>query len=139
VEYRLRHLESFPREGANLILTYQGDRQKDTVEELAEELGASRTLSCDVTQEADMRHLSEILLAEGDKLDAVVHSIAFANREDLCPPVLGDLARGLSAGPRGQLLLAGGRCPAVAPAMVDGGSIMTLSYLGSQRVITTTT
>ncbi|MBI4890108.1 MAG: SDR family oxidoreductase, partial [Acidobacteria bacterium] len=52
---------AFRREGANLILTYQGERQKDTVEELAKELGASRVLCCDVTQEADLQHLSEIL------------------------------------------------------------------------------
>ena len=128
--------KAFRREGANLILTYQGDRQKDTVEELAAELGVSRVLSCDVTQEADLKRLSEILLAEGERLDIVVHSIAFANREDL--------SRSFSETSRDGFLLAHevscyslvAIAHAVAPLMTSGGSIMTLSYLGSQRVIT---
>ena len=127
---------AYRREGAHLILTYQGERQKDTVEELAGELGASRVLSCDVAQEADIHHLSEILRAESEQIDAVVHSIAFANKEDLSRPFYETsrdgflLAQEISA----YSLVAVAR--AVAPVMTEGGSIMTLSYLGSQRVMT---
>lgn len=128
--------KAFRREGANLILTYQGDRQKDTVEELAEELGVSRVLPCDVTQEADLRHLSEILLAEGDRLDAVVHSIAFANREDLSRPFSETSREGFLLAHEISCYSLVAVAHAVAPAMGEGGSIMTLSYLGSQRVIT---
>jgi enoyl-[acyl-carrier protein] reductase I len=127
--------KAFRREGANLLLTYQGDRQKDTVVELAEELGASRVLCCDVTQEADIRHLSEILLAEGDSLDAVVHSIAFANREDLSRPFLETSREGFLLAQEVSCYSLVAVARAVAPSMSEGGSIMTLSYLGSQRVI----
>jgi enoyl-[acyl-carrier protein] reductase I len=128
--------KAFRREGADLILTYQGDRQKETVEDLAQELEASRVLPCDVTQEADVQHLSEILRAEGEKVDGVVHSIAFANKEDL--------ARGFVETSRDGFLLAHevsvyslvAVARAVTPVMTEGGSITTLSYLGSQRVIT---
>ena len=127
---------AFRREGASLILTYQGERQKTTVEELAAELSAARVLSCDVTKESDLEHLSEILRAEGEPLRIVVHSIAFANKEDLSRPFIETsrdgylLAQEISA----YSLVAVAR--AVAPVMTQGGSIITLSYLGATRVMT---
>src|SRR5215475_9104578 len=70
--------KAFRREGAKLILTYQSDRQKGTVEELGAELGTAEVFECDVARD---EHLAR--LAEHGRLDTVVHSIAFANREDL--------------------------------------------------------
>jgi len=128
--------KAYRREGAQLVLTYQGERQKDTVEELAKELGASRVLSCDVTQEADIQHLSEILRAEGDGLDAVVHSIAFANKEDLARPFYQTSRDGFLLAQEVSCYSLVAVARAVAPVMSNGGSIMTLSYLGSQRVMT---
>src|SRR5579872_1901044 len=75
--------QAFAREGAKLILTYQGDRQKQTVEELAAELKAAQTLACDVTQDDQLTQMTNALRSQGTVLNAVVHSIAFANREDL--------------------------------------------------------
>ncbi len=127
--------KAYRREGANVILTYQGERQKTTVEELAEELGASRVLSCDVTQQADLDRLSEILRAEGEPLRAVVHSIAFANKEDLSRPFLETSRDGYLQAQEisSYSLVAVAR--AVAPAMTQGGSLITLSYLGATRVM----
>ncbi len=127
--------KAFRREGASLILTYQGERQKDTVEELAEELGAARLLSCDVTQDADLMHLSEILRAEGEKLDAVVHSVAFANKEDLARPFVETSREGFLLAHEVSTYSLVAVARAVAPVMNDGGSIMTLSYMGSTRVM----
>ncbi|MBI5085001.1 MAG: enoyl-ACP reductase [Acidobacteria bacterium] len=127
---------AFRREGAQLILTYQGERQKDTVEELARELTASRLISCDVTQEHDIQHLSEILRGEGDKLDAVVHSIAFANKEDLARPFYETSREGFLLAQEVSCYSLVAVARAVAPVMTEGGAIMTLSYLGSQRVMT---
>src|SRR5271154_2096271 len=70
--------QAFVREGAKIVLTYQGERLKQTVEELGAELGAARVFECDVTKPGDLARLSEL-----GRLDIVVHSIAFANREDL--------------------------------------------------------
>src|ERR1700739_4767609 len=78
--------QAFARERAKLILTYQSDRQKQTVEELAAELQNSRTLVCDVSRDDQLAALAETLRAEGTVLNTVVHSIAFANREDLSRP-----------------------------------------------------
>src|SRR5689334_25434310 len=80
--------QAFTREGARLILTYQGDRQKQTVEELACELKADQALACDVTQDDQLVALAGTLRGQGTVLNAVVHSIAFANREDLSRPFL---------------------------------------------------
>ena len=84
IAYAIAH--AFIREDAHVILTYQGDRQKQTVEELAADLKAHQVLPCDVTQDAQLDALANGLKGQGTVLNAVVHSIAFANREDLSRP-----------------------------------------------------
>ena len=80
--------QAFVREGASLILTYQGDRQKPAVEDLATELGPVRLMPCDVTRDEEITALAETLRNEGARLDVLVHSVAFANREDLTRPFI---------------------------------------------------
>jgi len=81
-----RFAQAFSREGATLVLTYLGEHQKDAVESLAKDLNVARIVPCDVTQEGDLAALTETLRSLGRPLDAVVHSLAFANREDLGRP-----------------------------------------------------
>lgn len=127
--------EAFRREGASLILTYQGDRQRDAVESVGAELGASRVLACDVSKDHELEALTETLRSAPGRLDAVVHSIAFANREDLARPFLETSRAGyqLANDISSYSLVAVAR--ACAPLMTGGGSITTLSYIGSVRVI----
>ncbi len=126
--------QAFRREGAKLLLTYQGERLKKTVEELGAELGATKIFDCDVTKDDDLARLTETLRAEG-RLDAVVHSIAFANREDLAHPFVETSRQGylLAQDVSAYSLVAVAR--ATAPLMTAGGSMMTLSYLGANRVV----
>src|SRR5713226_6676043 len=128
--------QAFTREGARLTLTYQGERQKETVEELGQELKAAHIFGCDVQREAELEQLTRTLQAEGGKLDAVVHSIAFANREDLSRPFLETSRSGylLAQEISSFSLVAVAR--ATAPAMTAGGSLTTLTYLGATRVVT---
>jgi enoyl-[acyl-carrier protein] reductase I len=127
--------QAFHREGARIVLTYQGDRQKKTIDDLAPELAGAEIVACDVTSDEQLDALAAGLKSKGVSLNAVVHSIAFANREDLSRPFLETsrdgfaLAQDVSA----YSLVAVAR--AVAPLMAGGGSIMTLSYLGSVRVV----
>jgi enoyl-[acyl-carrier protein] reductase I len=126
--------QAFRREGAKLLLTYQGERQKETVEELGTELKAATILNCDVTKEEELQQLTAMLKLEG-QLDAVMHSIAFANREDLARPFV-ETSRGgylLAQEVSAYSLLAVAR--ATAPVMTEGGAILTLTYLGSTRVV----
>jgi enoyl-[acyl-carrier protein] reductase I len=126
---------AFRREGATLLLTYQGERVRGQVEELGAELGAARVLNCDVTNDAELEALVAVLQAEFPKLDAVVHSIAFANKEDLSRPFSETSRDGylLSQNVSAYSLVAMSR--ALAPLMSDGGAIMTLTYLGATRVV----
>jgi enoyl-[acyl-carrier protein] reductase I len=126
---------AFIRERAEVILTYQGDRQKQTVEELAAELQASQVLPCDVTQDTQLDALSNGLKGQGIVLNAVVHSIAFANREDLSRPFVETSRAGftLAQDVSAYSLVAVARV--TAPLMPSGGSVMTLTYLGSTRVV----
>lgn len=133
--------QAFHREGAKLILTYQGDRLKQTVEELGAELGAARVFDCDVTKDDDLARLRDTLAGDGGRdkgarLDAVVHSIAFANREDLDRPFVETSRAGylLAQEVSAYSMIAVAR--ATAPLMTEGGSMITLTYLGSTRVLT---
>jgi enoyl-[acyl-carrier protein] reductase I len=123
--------QAFRREGAEVILTYQGDRVKQTVEELGAELGASRIFECDVTKEADLARLAEL-----GRLDVVVHSIAFANREDLGKPFVDTSREGFLVAQEVSVFSLVAVARATAPLMTEGGALMTLTYLGSTRVLT---
>jgi enoyl-[acyl-carrier protein] reductase I len=127
--------EAFRREGARLLVTYQGSRQKATVEELAVELGAGRVLACDVSQDEELDRLASEIGAGEPRLDAVVHSIAFANREDLNRPFVETSRSGflLAQDVSAYSLVSVAR--AIAPLMKHGGSLTTLTYIGATRVI----
>jgi enoyl-[acyl-carrier protein] reductase I len=127
---------AFIRENAEVILTYQGDRQKQTVEELAAEIKAHQVLPCDVTQDAQVDALTNGMRDQGTVLNAVVHSIAFANREEMSGRPFVETSRAgfaLAQDVSAYSLVAVAR--ATAPLMAGGGSLMTLTYLGSTRVV----
>jgi len=131
--------KAFVREGAQIILTYQSDRQKLTVEELAQALGARQVLQCDVSQDSELDALAVTLKDQKTVLNTVVHSIAFANPEDLRRPYV-ETSRagyGLAQDVSAYSLVAVARTTAPFMAAKDngGGSIMTLSYLGAVRVV----
>lgn len=125
--------QAFSREGAQLILTYLDDHQKDAIESLSKDLNVAKVLPCNVTSDEQIAALAASL--EGTTLHAVVHALAFANREDLAKPFVETgragylLAQEVSA----YSLVAVAR--ATAPLMTSGGSLMTLTYLGATRVV----
>jgi enoyl-[acyl-carrier protein] reductase I len=128
--------EAFAREGATLLLTYQNERAKPTVEDLGKELGAVALYPCDVQQQSDIDQLGASLQAGGRKIDVVVHAMAFANRDELGSIPFVDTSRDgfkLALDVSAYSLLAISK--AILPMMTDGGSIMTLTYLGSVRVV----
>lgn len=134
--------QAYQREGARLLLTYQGERLQKTVEELGTSLEAAKVFECDVANDQHLAQLTETLAAE-ERLDAVVHSIAFANQADLSRSFVETsrdgyiLAQNISA----YSMVAVAR--ATAPKMTGtnaskaqgGGAMITLTYLGSTRVV----
>jgi enoyl-[acyl-carrier protein] reductase I len=127
--------EAFSREGATLVLTYLGDKQKASIAELSSGMDVAAILPCDVTKDEDLAALTESLRGLGRPLDAVVHSLAFANREDLSRPFVETSRAGflLAQDVSAYSLIAVAR--AAAPLMTNGGSISTLTYLGATRVV----
>lgn len=127
--------QAFSREGARLMLTYLGEHQREAVESLGKDFDVERIVPCDVTREEDLTALTAALTSASRPLSAVVHSLAFANREDLARPFVETersgflLAQEVSA----YSLVAVAR--AAVPAMTSGGSITTLTYVGSTRVV----
>jgi enoyl-[acyl-carrier protein] reductase I len=128
--------QAFSREGATLVLSYLGERQKEAITDLSKGLDVAAILPCDVTKDEELAALTESLGALGRPLDAVVHSLAFANREDLTHPFVETSRAGfvLAQEVSAYSLVAVAR--ATAPLMTNGGSLSTLTYLGSTRVVT---
>jgi enoyl-[acyl-carrier protein] reductase I len=126
--------QAFRREGAKLLLTYQSERQRETVEEFGKELGAAAVFLCDVSKDEDLATLKETVAAHG-RLDTVVHSVAFANREDLAKPFVETSRAGFGLAHDVSAYSLVAVAQALAPLMTEGGSVMTLTYLGSTRVM----
>jgi enoyl-[acyl-carrier protein] reductase I len=127
--------QAFSREGATLALTYLGERQRETVEELSRDLCTAAILPCDVTKDEEVTALTESLAALRRPLHAVVHSLAFAQKEDLTRPFVETSRAGflLAQDVSAYSLVSVAR--AAGPLMTEGGSISTLTYLGSTRVV----
>jgi len=125
------------REGATLAFTYQNERFKERVEEMARELGSDIALPCDVTSDEEIAQLFAALGGHWDKLDGLVHAIAFAPRESIG----GDFLDGLSREAfRVAHDVSSYSFPALAKAalpMMQGGNgaLVTLTYLGAERVV----
>lgn len=124
------------REGAELALTYQTDRFKDRVVEMAQELDSDIALPCDVADDASIAQLFTALAQRWEKLDGLVHSIGFAPRE----AISGDFLEGLSReGFRIAHDVSSYSFPALAkaalPMLGERASLLTLTYLGADRVL----
>jgi enoyl-[acyl-carrier protein] reductase I len=123
------------REGARVAITYQGERLRESAEKLAEGLPQGLTLQCDVAQDADVEACFARLREEFGTLDFVVHAVAYANKEELEGEFIGTSRAGfaLALDVSAYSLTVVARC--AAPLMENGGSLLTLSYLGGQRVV----
>ena len=126
---------AFVREGAGVVLTYQGERQRASVEELGAELKVAKTLPCDVTKQEELDSLAAGLKQDFGVLHGVVHSIAFANKEDLSQPFLKTSRDGYLLAQEVSSYSLVSLARALSPLMTEGGAISTLTYLGSTRVV----
>ena len=127
--------EACLNQGAKLAFTYQGERLKENVEKLTKDMPDTLVVPCDVT---DQQQVDAAFQAVGEKygrLDFLIHSIAFAPREALEGEFLTTTreafttALEISAFSLTQLTLA------AVPLMKDGGSIVTMSYYGAEKVV----
>ena len=124
------------RAGARLALTYQGERLKENVTELATQLKDPLVLPCDVTKDEDLAAAADSVRAGFGSLDFVVHAVAFALREELDGEFLNTSREGYRIAQDVSSYSLTALARATAPLMEGrGGSIVTLSYLGGERVV----
>ncbi len=124
------------REGARLAVTYQGERLAENVRELATQLRDPLILPCDVTKDADLEALAASVRSEFGSLDFVVHAVAFALREELDGEFLNTSREGYRIANDVSSYSLTALARATAPLMEGrGGSIVTLTYLGGERVV----
>ncbi|RKD24057.1 enoyl-[acyl-carrier-protein] reductase [Ammoniphilus oxalaticus] len=129
--------QSLHKAGANLIFTYQGERLKSNVEELVDTLQPERKvlIPCDVTNDQDIQTAFQQIKEQVGAIHGLAHCIAFAKTEELEGEMVNTsregyhLAQDISA----YSLIAVSK--AAKELMSDGGSIVTLTYLGGERVV----
>ncbi len=123
-------------DGARVALTYAGERLEKPVRSLAEELEGSLVLPCDVTDPASVDALFESLQTEFGALDAMVHAIAYARREELAGRFIDTTRDGYALAHEVSSWSLVDLARRAQPLMEGReGSIVTLTYLGSERVI----
>jgi enoyl-[acyl-carrier protein] reductase I len=121
--------------GAELAVTYQGDALSKRVRPLAESIGAPLVLPCDVTDAASLDALFATLTEHWRQLDFVIHAIAFSDKEELKGRYLDTSADNFARTMMISCYSFTELCRRAAPLMADGGSMLTLTYAGSERVV----
>lgn len=129
--------EAMHREGAELAFTYQGDKLKSRVQDFATRCGSSIVLPMDVTQDADITAVFAALKDRWGTVDGVVHSIGFAPRELLSGGYLETVTReGYAIAHDISAYSFAALAKAARPLMeTRGGSLLTMTYLGSLRAV----
>jgi len=124
------------REGARLAFTYQGERLKENVEELAKPIEGSILLPLDVTKDDDIKAMAETLKKEFGEVDFLVHAVAFAKREELDGNFVDTSRDGYALAQDVSAYSLVALTRALLPLMEGRqASVITLSYLGGERVI----
>lgn len=127
--------ESAHAAGAELGFTYQGEKIKDKVESLAQSVGSPILEPCDVTDDAAIDRMAARVRDHWDHLDFLVHSVAFARADDLQGGFLGTSRDGFLLAQEISAYSLTAVCNAVAPMMHEGSSVVTVSYIGGERVV----
>ena len=121
--------------GARMAFSYQGERLKENVEQLAGTLNDSLVMPCDVSEQASVDGAIDAVREKYGRLDFIIHSIAFAPKEALEGEFVATTreafrtALEISAFSLTQIAFA------AAPLMTEGGSIVTMSYYGAEKVV----
>lgn len=121
--------------GAELCITYQNEAMKKRALPLAEKVGCDFTVQCDFTVEGDVERLVNNIKDKWGKLDFVVHSIAFAPKDDLRCEYNKISGSGFSTAMNISVYSFINFSSQLAPLMTDGGSIMAMTYYGGEKVI----
>ncbi|HXO17502.1 MAG TPA: enoyl-ACP reductase [Candidatus Dormibacteraeota bacterium] len=120
--------------GAAIALAYQGERVRAEVEKLAAELGGP-AMECDVSNDASLGSMRDRLEKDFGKLDTLVHSIAFANKEDLAGKVFDTSRPGFALALDVSAFSLIALVQALRETFNDGASIVAMTYLGATQIV----
>ena len=126
---------AFRRFGAELAVTYLNEKSKGYVEPLAERLGAELLLPCDVREEGQLEAVFDAIKQRWGELDFVLHSIAFAPREDLHGRLTDSSRAGFMEAMDVSCHSLIRTARMAEPLMKNGGSIFAMSYYGAEKVV----
>ena len=121
-------------QGADLAFTYQGDALLKRVSPLAESVGSDILLPCDVTDDASMDAVFDTIREKWGTLDFLVHAIAYSDKEELKGRYLDTSPENFAQSMQISCYSFTAVCQRAEALMGDGGSLLTLSYLGAERV-----
>src|SRR5438046_1971753 len=128
--------EAMHKQGARFAITYAGEVLEKRVRPLAESVNAELVLPCDVTDDAQIESVFSAVQEKLGGLDVLIHAVAFANREDLegryVDTTRDGFKKALDISAYSLVAVARHAAPLMKPA---GGSIVTLSYYGAEKVV----
>lgn len=124
-------------EGMRLAFTYQGERLKESVEELTTKMSGSLLLPCDVTSDQEIDAVFSSVEKEYGKLDVLIHSVAFAPREDLENEFVKTSRNGFKVAHDISAYSLVGLTRAALPLMekAGGGSVVAMTYYGAEKAV----
>ena len=129
--------KAFHEQGAELAFTYQNEKLKERVEAMAAEFNSKLTFACDVSNDVEIQSVFEQLGTHWDKLDILVHSIAFAPADQISGDFVDNVSReGFRIAHDVSAYSLIGLAKAAVPLMKDTqGAILTLSYYGAEKAV----
>jgi enoyl-[acyl-carrier protein] reductase I len=122
-------------EGAQIAITYQNDRLRQEAEEMIAALPGAQGFQCDVTSDEEIEQVFAKIAAHYGKIHTLVHSVAFAPADELKNDFLLTSREGFRIAHDISVYSLIALSRAAAPLMTDGGSIVTLSFLGAEKVM----
>ncbi|MEP6933353.1 MAG: enoyl-ACP reductase [Nitrospirota bacterium] len=127
--------QSVAGQGAQLIFNYQNERLRENVEDLVASMPGAKAFPCDVGDDTQIAALIQNVQREVGTLDFLVHSVAFAPREELTGQFVNTSRQGFAMALDVSAYSLVAVTKVVLPLMTDGGSVVTLTYLGAERVV----
>jgi enoyl-[acyl-carrier protein] reductase I len=121
--------------GARLAFNYQGERLRENVEKLAVDVPGALVLPCDVTKPEEVDSFFETIRKEFGRVDFLIHSIAYAPKEDLEGEFLTTTRDGFLTAMEVSAYSLTSLSRAAVPLMTNGGSIVSMSYYGAEKVV----
>ena len=121
--------------GARLAFTYQGERLKENVESLTKSMAGALVLPCDVTKQEEVAETFKRVGEEFGRLDFLVHSVAYAPKEELEGAFLDTSRDGFLVALEVSAYSLTALARAAAPLMTEGGSIVSMTYYGAEKVV----